>query len=245
MLITSIEREAQKTTDKLLRQFFFPPRHRQSSITGSPGAWEIIALKCSRTRARTAHAIFLTRLYHARPDTMTEISFRVHWPAAPSTYIRDTRLSSWISNYAALSEMHIRTILRIPWIRGTYNMSHGRVSTLFPPLSLDIPRLPFSRPHVHRARARVSRSQCLVRQVSRASSCSTKCSLADPNFSSFPPTPRIGRAKSLWSACRINVAFYEHSRSQDNIFGIYYLRKKSSPRHCIIMFLHDTFGIER
>lgn len=57
------------------------------------------------------------------------------------------------------------------------------------PLPSDIPRLPFSRPHVHRARARVSRSPCLVRQVSRASSCSTKCSLADPNFSSLPLLP--------------------------------------------------------
>lgn len=48
--------------------------------------------------------------------------------------------------------------------------------------------LPFlsSRPHVHRARARVSRSPYLVRQVSHVSFSSTKCSLADPNL----PAPR-------------------------------------------------------
>lgn len=72
------------------------------------------------------------------------------------------------------------------YVGWTYNMSHGRVSTLLPP-SRPISRVSLSRDRMSIARERgCSRSPCLVRQVSRASSCSTKCSLADPNFP-FPP----------------------------------------------------------
>lgn len=178
---------------------------------------------------------------------MAEISFRVHWP---STYVRDTRLSSWISNYAAFSEMHIRTILRIPWIRGTYNMSHGRVSTLFPPPTLSYPspvRYPASPFFETACPSRASEGVSLA--VSRSSSFACvflqhEVLVSRPQlFLPSPPAPQIGRAKSLWSACRINVAFYEHSRSRDNIFEIYYLREKLYLRHCATMFLYDTFGI--
>lgn len=48
------------------------------AITGSLSI-RIIALKCFRTYARTAHAIFLTRISRTAGHN-GRISFRVHWP---------------------------------------------------------------------------------------------------------------------------------------------------------------------
>jgi len=121
----------------------------------------IIALKCFRTYARTAHAIFLTRISRTAEHNEYHSEFIDRY-IVYLHYIRDIRLSSWISNYAALSEMHIRTILRIPWTWG----GGGRIIWVMRgcppcfPLPSDIPRLPFSRPHVHRTRG------CFVHCVS-------------------------------------------------------------------------------
>ena len=103
----------------------------------------------------------------------------------------------------------------------TYNMSHERVSTLFPS-PVRYPASPFFETACP-SYARVFRSLCLVRQVSRASSYSTKCSLTDPNspFSSRsvernsynhynPPAELVSPSTSI----------RDFLRSRDNIFEI-------------------------
>lgn len=123
-------------------------------------------------RSLTAHRLLMLAIRGCRSELVITPHF---WNAY--SYNPPNSLNAWGG----------RTI----WVMGGLPLS-----------SLDIPRFPFSRPHVHRARERVSRSQCLVRQVLRASSYITKYSLVDPN----PPTPQLRQAKSLWSPCRINMS---------------------------------------
>jgi len=127
-----------------------------------------------------------SRVHHAQPDIMakyhSEFIDRV-----PSTYI--TFAIQGCHPELVITPRFLKCIFVLSsefpeYVGWTYNMSHERVSTLFPP-PVRYPASPFFKTACP-SRARVSRSLCLVRQVSRASSCSTKCSLADPNSPFLP-----------------------------------------------------------
>lgn len=154
---------------------------------------------------------WLTRSFLTRVSCTTGHNGRYRWEftnRAPSTCVRDTKLSSWISNYVALLKCIFVLSSEFPECVGwMYNMSHGGVLILPP----SVPFFETACP----SRA----SEGVPFAVSRSSSFACVFQQHEVLVSLTPTLQPLGprRTKLLSSFCRINIAFHEHSRTSVSV----------------------------